>query len=172
MRLIQGLQRARILSACLGLVAILPAGCGGDGSPADAYAISGTVSGAVLEDVRVSVTGPDAASAVTDASGRYSIGGLANGSYIVSAALAGYTFTPATRAVTISGVNVGNQNFVAAGPVSVATGIDFLPASFSSSGHLRLSLVEKAGRLHFTDAGDTALKGVALSDAYAGRQSK
>jgi len=151
----------------LGLLAMLPAGCGGgggDSSPAATYAISGTVSGAVLADVRVSVAGAATASAVTDTSGRYSIGGLADGSYSVSAALAGYTFTPASRSVTISGANVVDQNFVATGPAGVATGIDFLPASYSSADQLRLSLVEKAGSLYFTDSSDTALKRVALSD--------
>jgi len=56
-----------------------------------------------------------AASATTtaDASGNYSFTGLANGSYTVTPSKAGFTFTPASQAVTINGANQTGVNFTA-----------------------------------------------------------
>ncbi len=50
---------------------------------------------------------------VADASGSYTIPGLANGSYTISASKAGFTFTPASLTVNVSGTNVTGANFVA-----------------------------------------------------------
>ncbi len=77
------------------------------------YSISGTITlnGAGLSGVAVSTTG---ASATTSSTGAYTLSGLANGTYTVTPALSGYTFTPASQSVTISGANVTGKNFTAA----------------------------------------------------------
>ena len=62
----------------------------------------------------VSLTGAASASVVADAAGNYSFTNLANGSYVVSPSKAGTLFTPANRAVTISGSNLTGINFSAA----------------------------------------------------------
>jgi hypothetical protein len=53
-------------------------------------------------------------SATTDANGNYTISGLQDGSYTVTPSLNGYTFTPATKQVTISGADVNGTDFTAA----------------------------------------------------------
>ncbi|MDQ7787408.1 MAG: carboxypeptidase regulatory-like domain-containing protein [Thermodesulfovibrionales bacterium] len=76
--------------------------------------ISGTVAtagGTPIAGVTMTLTGAANATATTDASGNYSFAGLTNGAYTVTPSLAGYTFSPVNRAVTISNANVTGQNF-------------------------------------------------------------
>jgi hypothetical protein len=75
------------------------------------YAVSGavtTTSGAAISDVRVS---NGSTSATTNASGQYTLTGLANGTYTLSPSLAGYTFSPSSQSVTVNGANVTGLNF-------------------------------------------------------------
>jgi len=73
-----------------------------------AFAPSSGLSGATI-----TLTGASTASTVADANGNYSFPGLANGSYTVTPSKSGYTFTPASLAVTISGSNQASVNFTA-----------------------------------------------------------
>ena len=66
-------------------------------------AITGTISGPGSAGATVSLTGPSNAATTADSSGNYSFTGLANGTYVVTPGLSGYTFAPASQAVTISG---------------------------------------------------------------------
>lgn len=78
------------------------------------YSISGTVStsgGAPIAGVIITLAGAANATATTNASGNYSFTGLANGSYTVTPGLTGYTFSPVTRNITVSGANITGQNF-------------------------------------------------------------
>ncbi len=77
------------------------------------YNLSGTVSGATLADVIITLTGATTASATTSSSGAFSFTGLANGSYTLTPAKTGYTFTPSSLPVIISGANVTGSNFTA-----------------------------------------------------------
>ena len=77
------------------------------------YSISGTVSGAVLSGVTITLSGAGSATTTTNASGNYSFSGLANGSYTVTPSLAGYTFSPTSSAANVSGANITGTNFVA-----------------------------------------------------------
>ena len=54
-------------------------------------------------ELTISLGGGATASTTTDASGRYGFTGLANGTYVVTPTLAGYTFAPASRTVIIDG---------------------------------------------------------------------
>ena len=82
-------------------------------SSAPTYTISGnvTVSGEALNGVTMTLKGTNITATVTDANGNYTFTGLANGSYIVIPSLAGYTFNPASMAVTINGANATSNNF-------------------------------------------------------------
>jgi hypothetical protein len=103
-----------ILALAWGLVAC--GGGGGGSSPASGpstFSLSGTVSGAVQQGVLVNLTGTASAATTTDASGNYAFSNLANGSYTVTPALAGYTFTPSSLTVPVSGANVTGKNFTA-----------------------------------------------------------
>lgn len=93
---------------------------------ATTFTISGRVTnggGAGLSGVVVS-TG--SASATTNGNGDYSIANLANGTYTLTPSLSGYTFTPASRSVTVNGANVGGQDFsgtVASGSTALSNGV-------------------------------------------------
>jgi hypothetical protein len=75
------------------------------------YSISGTVSGAIAAGVTMNLTGAATATTTTATGGTYTFAGLANGSYTVTPSLSGYTFSPASIAVTISGANQTGKNF-------------------------------------------------------------
>jgi formylglycine-generating enzyme required for sulfatase activity len=87
---------------------------------ASTYSISGTVTtnGTALAEVTVNTTG---GSATTDASGNYTISGLANGAYTITAGKTGYTFAPVSRTVTVSGANMPGNNFTATATTSSST---------------------------------------------------
>lgn len=77
------------------------------------YTISGTVSD-VGSGATVMLTGPSAATTMTDANGNYSFSGLANGSYTVSASKPGNTINPTNQNVMVNGANQTNINFTGA----------------------------------------------------------
>ncbi len=84
------------------------------------YSISGTVSGAVTSGVTMSLTGASTATTTTATDGTYTFSGLVNGTYTVTPSLSGYSFTPSSTSVTISGANQTGKNFVSAvvsGPI-------------------------------------------------------
>jgi RHS repeat-associated protein len=73
------------------------------------YTISGTISGGHGDSVALS--GAATATATADSSGNYSFTGLANGNYVVTPGTVGYTISPASQSVTISGENIPGVNF-------------------------------------------------------------
>lgn len=100
------------------LFSIVIAACGGGGGsspppPPATFSISGAVSGAALPGVTINLSGTSTKTATTNATGNYSFTGLTNGSYTVTPLLAGNTFSPTGTAVTVSGANTPNINFVA-----------------------------------------------------------
>src|SRR5450755_3469877 len=78
---------------------------------APTYSISGTISGAGGAGATVKLTGAATATTTADAAGNYAFAGLANGSYAATPNKTGYVYTPASRAVTVSGANVSAVNF-------------------------------------------------------------
>lgn len=81
---------------------------------------SATISGTISPTsggagATVILGGAASATTTTDANGNYSFTGLANGSYTVSPTETGYSFTPTTQAVTLSGASQGGVNFTAQG---------------------------------------------------------
>jgi hypothetical protein len=79
------------------------------------YTISGKVilSGAGLSGVTVSLTGASTTTTTTNVNGDYAFAGALNGSYTVTPSLTGYTFSPASKSVTVSGANLIGQDFTA-----------------------------------------------------------
>ncbi len=79
------------------------------------YSVAGRVThdGSPLSGVTIHLTGAGARSADTCEDGAYSITTLPNGTYTVTPSMTGYTFTPASLAVTINDGNVSGQDFVA-----------------------------------------------------------
>jgi hypothetical protein len=84
----------------------------GSGTGPSTWTVSGTItsSGAGLAGVAVSA---GSAQATTSSSGAFTLSGLANGAYTVTPSLSGYTFSPASQSVTVSGANVSGINFTA-----------------------------------------------------------
>ncbi len=108
-------------------------------SGATTYAISGTVTtsgGTGISGVSVS---NGSTSTTTNASGAYTLSGVANGTYTLTPSLSGYTFSPTTRSVTVSSANVTGQNFTGTPPANVPPVANFtfttsaLTASFTDT---------------------------------------
>ncbi len=100
------------------------------GAAPTTYSVSGTVStgtGVGISGVTVS-TG--SVSTTTNSSGAYTLGSLANGSYTLTPSLGGYTFSPTSRSVSVSGANVSGQNFTGTATANNAPVANF---SFSTS---------------------------------------
>jgi hypothetical protein len=77
-----------------------------------ASSISGTVSGVVVQNVTISLSGTNTGSALTDENGKFSFTGLAAGTYTITPSLAGHAFSPASSTVTTtSGTDVTVSNF-------------------------------------------------------------
>ncbi len=83
-------------------------GVGGSGVT---YLISGTVTTSAGAGIGGVTIGTGSVSATTNASGAYTLTGLGNGTYTLTPSLGGYTFSPASRSVTVNGANVTGQNF-------------------------------------------------------------
>ena len=67
--------------------------------------ISGTVGGAGGNGATVTLSGASSATVTADASGHYIFAGLANGAYTVTPTHTGFTFSPASQAITINNAN-------------------------------------------------------------------
>jgi hypothetical protein len=76
-----------------------------------AFAVSGTVTGG--PEMTISLTGTSTATVTADASGNYTFPAVPNGTYTLTPSGPGYTVTPASQNITVSGANVGPINFTA-----------------------------------------------------------
>ncbi len=83
------------------------------------YTISGTISGAGGNGATVTLSGAASATVTASATGTYTFSGRANGSYTVTPSKAGYIFTPANKAVTVSGANVTGVNFTSTAQLAI-----------------------------------------------------
>ena len=78
------------------------------------YAVGGTVRGSVKEGVVLTLVGNGKSlQATSDDSGGFSVTDATAGTYTLTPSLVGYTFSPATRAVTVVGNAVSGQDFTA-----------------------------------------------------------
>jgi inhibitor of cysteine peptidase len=88
------------------------------------YTISGTVSGAVLAGVQITLTGDATGQTITGASGTYSFPGIAlNGNYTVTPSKSGYTFSAISIGVIVSGADSTGNNFTATANVATTYSI-------------------------------------------------
>jgi hypothetical protein len=87
------------------------------------YAVSGTITtstGTAISGVSVS---NGSSTTTTNSSGVYTFSGMANGTYTITPSLSGYTFSPTSRSVSVSGANVTGQNFTGTAASSGATAL-------------------------------------------------
>ncbi len=110
------------------------------------YSLSGNVSPAATGSGTVLyLSGPSTATTTADASGNYSFGNLANGVYTVTPSKAGYSFTPSSQSVTISGSSATAINFaIAALPTYTVSG-SITPSASGSGATVTLTSVGDAG---------------------------
>lgn len=88
--------------------------------PAVTYSIAGTIirtTGEPLSGVSVS-TGT--VTTTTDTTGKYTLHGLASGTYTVTPTLTGYGFQPSSRSVQVNGADETGQNFTARAGYSIS----------------------------------------------------
>ena len=78
------------------------------------YSLSGqvTFNGSGLDSVSVLLSGSGAGSTTTDSNGNYTFTGIGNGTYTVTPSKSGYTFSPSSSQVIISGANQTGVDFV------------------------------------------------------------
>jgi hypothetical protein len=95
-----------VVSCCVVGLTFTSGGCGGGGGGPATHSISGTVSGDVTDGVGIALSGAATTSVVTSGGGKFSFSGLADGSYQLTPTRAGYTFTPASIGVAVSGADV------------------------------------------------------------------
>ncbi len=69
------------------------------------FSISGTISGTGGNGATVTLSGAASETVIANASGAYTFTGLASGAYTVTPTQAGFTFTPASQAITINSAN-------------------------------------------------------------------
>jgi hypothetical protein len=72
---------------------------------AQAFTLSGTITGVGASGATVKLTGSTTATVTTAAGGAFSFPGLVNGTYTVAVSEAGFVYTPASQSVTINGAN-------------------------------------------------------------------
>ncbi len=75
------------------------------------FTISGTIDGAVKEGVLLTASGTAYATATSDANGAYTITGLISGNYTVAPSKSGYSFSPASKDLSIYGSSIANIDF-------------------------------------------------------------
>lgn len=107
-------------------------------SSAPTWSISGgtnpPISGALI-----TLSGSTSSSTVTASDGTYAFPGLADGTYTITPSDSGVLFSPASLSVTVSGANVGGQNFNDQPQSSVPLAMDVKVFADSSSADNTLS---------------------------------
>ena len=81
------------------------------GSTPTTYTVSGTIATSAGTGIAGVTVSNGTVTATTSSTGAYTLSGLANGTYTLTPSLSGYTFSPASRSVTVNGANVTGQNF-------------------------------------------------------------
>jgi uncharacterized protein (TIGR03437 family) len=94
-----------------------------------------TISGSVGSSVLLTLTGTSMATTTANASNTYTFSGVANGSYVVTPSLAGFTFSPTSAVVTVNGANVTVPPFIAAwATITGAVGTEGIGATLTLAG--------------------------------------
>jgi PKD repeat protein len=100
---------------------------------ADEYFTGGmtyTISGRIvseeegIEGIPVEFSGDATATRITDANGNYALTWVADGNYVVTPSSPFYTYSPLSRNTTVSGSDVGGQDFEA---MAIDTDVDGVP---------------------------------------------
>jgi len=111
----------------------------------------------------VALSGAAAATTVADSSGNYAFAGLGSGSYTVTPANTGYTFSPPNQSVTISTASVGSINFTATPQVTHTVALSWNASTSTVSGYnVYRSIVSGSSYVKINPSLNT---GLSLTDA-------
>lgn len=78
------------------------------------YSLSGQITPvAAGNGATVTISGPLGTTVTADSSGKYAFAGLTNGTYILTPTHSGFSFTPASQSITVSGANASVPDFAA-----------------------------------------------------------
>jgi hypothetical protein len=100
------------------------------------FAISGTISPASAgSGSSLTLSGPATANATADTSGNYSFTGLVNGTYVVTPAHSGFSFSPTLQTVTLNGANATSINFAASQQAPHSVALSWHASSSAISGY-------------------------------------
>lgn len=127
----------------------------GIGGSTPTFTISGTVTTSAGAGIPGVVVGNGTNSATTSVSGAYTLSGVVNGTYTLTPSRSGYTFSPATRSVTVSGANVAGQNFTGTAVVDTTPPSTVASLTATALGSNQINLNWSAA----TDAGGSGLAG-------------
>jgi len=122
------------------------------------FSISGSVSGAIVSGVAVSLTGTATAGTTTDGSGNFTFSGLSNGPYTVTPSASGFTFTPSSQGVSVSGSNITGVAFTSAVAPTWSISGNITPTTLSAGATVKLTggatasaTVDSSGNYSFTN---------------------
>ncbi len=104
--------------------------------PTQTYSISGAITPATGGGgATVTLSGAATGTTTADSTGSYSLAGLANGTYAITPGRTGYTFSPTTQGVTVSGANVTGINFTATVQQAHSVGLSWNASTSSVTGY-------------------------------------
>lgn len=122
------------------------------------FSVSGSVSGSVVSGVTMSLSGTATATTTTDGSGNFSFSGLSNGPYTATPAASGFTFTPSSQGVTVSGSNITGVTFTSAVAPTWTISGNITPTTLSAGATVKLTgaatasaTVDSSGNYSFTN---------------------
>ncbi len=89
-------------------------GGGENPPPPNTYSVSGTIATSAGTGISGVTVSNGTVSTTTNSSGVYTLSGLSDATYTLTPSLTGYSFSPTSRSVTVSGANVTGVNFTGA----------------------------------------------------------
>jgi uncharacterized protein (TIGR03437 family) len=105
---------------------------------AQTWSLSGTISpSSTASGATVKLGGASSATVTANSSGVYTFTGLVNGTYTVTPSKTGYSFSPASQSLTLSGANLSALNFTATAQTWNLSGT-ISPSSASSGASVKL----------------------------------
>lgn len=134
------------------------------------HAISGVISGALVANVQVRLTGAASATVSSQANGSYAFPGLSDGAYTVTPSATGATFSPLSAAVTLAGADA-TANFTSSLAQLTLFPVAGWPTAIVTGGDGNLWVSDTSGYsnkiVKLTPAGETTVFTIAATD-YVG----
>ncbi|MEO7251143.1 MAG: proprotein convertase P-domain-containing protein [Arenimonas sp.] len=129
------------------------------GTTTTTFSISGTVATGASVGINGVTVSNGTTSTLTNSSGAYTLSGLANGTYTLTPSLSGYSFSPSSLSVGVSGANVTGKNFTGTATTSnvLSNGVAVTNLSAAVGTYLKYTMVVPSGAtgLKFVMSGGT-----------------